>query len=146
MSDDYKVGYGRPPKSTRFRKGESGNPKGRRPKEARSITLRQFRRDVLRALETEIDANVPGQPGKKTVAEMIVWKQIQQALQGDHRSAKLLFDMRREFTEEHMRLHPEVMEALETGERMHGNSDSSDELNHHSTRVFNKLRKLTQKV
>ena len=30
MSDDYEVGYGKPPKGTRFRKGRSGNPKGRR--------------------------------------------------------------------------------------------------------------------
>lgn len=27
--DDYEVGYGRPPKGTRFKKGQSGNPKGR---------------------------------------------------------------------------------------------------------------------
>ena len=27
--DDYEVGYGRPPKKTQFKKGQSGNPKGR---------------------------------------------------------------------------------------------------------------------
>ncbi len=32
----YAVGYGRPPKTTRFRKGESGNPKGR-PKGSRPV-------------------------------------------------------------------------------------------------------------
>ena len=26
---DYEVGYGKPPKHTRFKKGQSGNPKGR---------------------------------------------------------------------------------------------------------------------
>jgi hypothetical protein len=30
--DDYKVGYGRPPLRTRFKKGQSGNRKGRPPK------------------------------------------------------------------------------------------------------------------
>ena len=25
----YEVGYGKPPKATRFKKGQSGNPKGR---------------------------------------------------------------------------------------------------------------------
>lgn len=29
MLDDYEVGYGRPPKEHRFRKGQSGNPNGR---------------------------------------------------------------------------------------------------------------------
>lgn len=143
---DYEVGYGKPPKASQFRKGQSGNPKGRRPKEARSVTVRQIRRDVLRALETEMDATVPGQPGSKTVAELIIWKQIEQALKGDHRSAKLLLELRKEFTEEHMKAHPDVMEALETGERMHGNSNSSADLNHHSMKVFNELRKLTKKV
>ena len=36
MSDNYEVGYGRPPKKHQFRKGESGNRKGR-PKKSRSI-------------------------------------------------------------------------------------------------------------
>ena len=30
MSGDYEVGYGKPPKATRWRKGRSGNPTGRR--------------------------------------------------------------------------------------------------------------------
>jgi hypothetical protein len=29
MSDDHKVGYGKPPVKTRFQKGKSGNPSGR---------------------------------------------------------------------------------------------------------------------
>jgi Family of unknown function (DUF5681) len=29
MSDNYKVGYGKPPMKTRFQKGKSGNPSGR---------------------------------------------------------------------------------------------------------------------
>jgi hypothetical protein len=36
MEDDDRVGYGRPPKSFQFKKGRSGNPKGR-PKETRNL-------------------------------------------------------------------------------------------------------------
>lgn len=32
MSDDYEVGYGKPPQSGQFKKGQSGNRKGRPPK------------------------------------------------------------------------------------------------------------------
>lgn len=31
-SKDYEVGYGKPPKDTRFKKGRSGNPAGRKKK------------------------------------------------------------------------------------------------------------------
>jgi len=31
-TDDYEVGYGKPPKHSRFQKGKSGNPNGRRKK------------------------------------------------------------------------------------------------------------------
>lgn len=30
MSDDYEIGYGKPPRHSRFSKGKSGNPSGRR--------------------------------------------------------------------------------------------------------------------
>ncbi|WP_233493474.1 DUF5681 domain-containing protein, partial [Ruegeria atlantica] len=39
MSDDtkeFEVGYGKPPKATRFKKGQSGNPKGR-PKASKNV-------------------------------------------------------------------------------------------------------------
>jgi hypothetical protein len=35
--DDYEIGYRRPPRETRFKKGQSGNPKGRRKKKPASF-------------------------------------------------------------------------------------------------------------
>jgi Family of unknown function (DUF5681) len=36
-SENYRVGKGRPPRRTRWKKGQSGNPKGR-PKGAKNLT------------------------------------------------------------------------------------------------------------
>jgi hypothetical protein len=39
MSEDYKVGYRKPPAHTRFKPGQSGNPKGRRKGAVNADTL-----------------------------------------------------------------------------------------------------------
>jgi len=36
MSDEYKTGYGKPPKKSQFKPGQSGNPKGR-PKGSKNV-------------------------------------------------------------------------------------------------------------
>ncbi|MEE4236049.1 MAG: DUF5681 domain-containing protein [Anderseniella sp.] len=77
--DAYEVGYGRPPKSTRFRKGQSGNPKGR-PKEARG---------VLASLKRELDSPITIREGNREVrvskAEAMAKRVIASALKGDQR-------------------------------------------------------------
>lgn len=47
-NDDYKVGFGRPPLHSRFRKGESGNPKGREKgqKNVRTLVKEEMFRPV----------------------------------------------------------------------------------------------------
>ena len=40
---DYEVGYGKPPKEHRFKKGQSGNPRGR-PKDAKFSRPRRMKR------------------------------------------------------------------------------------------------------
>ncbi len=73
----YEVGYGKPPKAGRFRKGQSGNPKGRKPSEENFLSI--FRRLATR----RIKANIDGAPRTLTLAEAIIAKNYQAALQGD---------------------------------------------------------------
>lgn len=53
MSDDSKVGFGCPPQKTRWKKGQSGNPKGR-PK-----TKSEMMADAARILTQPVDARAP---------------------------------------------------------------------------------------
>ncbi len=55
-SDDekYSVGWGKPPRDTRFKKGQSGNPKGR-PKGSKN-----FATVLAKILKTRVPANVNG--------------------------------------------------------------------------------------
>lgn len=73
MSSDpttYTVGYGRPPEATRFKAGQSGNPKGR-PKGSHNFQT---------LLDDEMQARVPVVINGKTVrlskAELAVRQQV----------------------------------------------------------------------
>ena len=54
MSDPEKIGYANPPKSTRWQKGQSGNPRGR-PK-----TKSEMAKDAAKILTQPVDARGPG--------------------------------------------------------------------------------------
>jgi hypothetical protein len=83
----YAVGYGRPPLHTRFRKGVSGNPRGR-PR----------RRMDLASLLTEAldrrNASKRRKPG--TQRKAIVAALVEKSASGDLRATKLLFELMRQ--------------------------------------------------
>jgi hypothetical protein len=96
----YSVGYGKPPAHTRFKPGQSGNPKGR-AKGSASI------REVIAA---ELSKLVKVQQGDAIThlskKQAIVRKLIEVALKGELQAARLLlsysveFDMAQENTSE----------------------------------------------
>lgn len=59
MTDEYKTGYGKPPKKSQFKPGHSGNPKGR-PKGSRNTAT--IMNDVL--LKSTIRVNADGKERK----------------------------------------------------------------------------------
>jgi len=81
---DYEVGYCRPPKHTRFKPGESGNPKGR-PKETKDPE-KLFDRE----LSKPIRINDGGQPRTLTKRDALVKQLVHQALQGDQKARQLV--------------------------------------------------------
>ena len=81
---DYPIGYGRPPRATRFRKGHSGNPQGRPPNARHGWTL------LERALSEPVVVNDNGQRKTITKAEAMYTQLVNKGASGDARSIQLL--------------------------------------------------------
>ena len=85
----YEIGYKRPPKSGQFKKGRSGNPKGR-PKGSRNfVTL------LEQELGQTIVVNENGRKRKITRLQAMVKRMVAGALQGEHRSLLTLIEVLR---------------------------------------------------
>ncbi|MBK3664778.1 hypothetical protein JJE66_26570 [Bradyrhizobium diazoefficiens] len=74
QSTDYEVGYGKPPKSTRFRKGQRYNPRARKKPGENFIT--GFKRYVSRTVNVTLD----GVKKRMTTAEVVILRNIMAAL------------------------------------------------------------------
>jgi hypothetical protein len=84
---DYEVGYGRPPRHSQFRKGKSGNPKGRR-RGATSLL------DLLRkALEEKVTIKEGGSTRKIPKRVAIAKQLVNKAVSGDNKFVKLILEM-----------------------------------------------------
>jgi Family of unknown function (DUF5681) len=77
---DYEVGYGKPPKHGQFKKGQSGNPKGR-PKGSHNLET-----DVRSVLNTRIAVNEGGKTRKVSTQLATLLRLKEKALKGDSRS------------------------------------------------------------
>ena len=89
---DYKVGWGRPPKSTRWRQGQSGNPKGRpRASKNQSTILKEALRQKLQVVER-------GRTRTISALEGIVRRAVSSALKGDLNAVKFLLQMEAELS------------------------------------------------
>lgn len=90
----YEIGYGKPPKDTRFKKGQSGNPKGR-PKGRRNL-----KNDVLATLAAPVKVSEQGR--KKTVSTQlaVLLRLREKALTGDARALDQLLSLARSYNSE----------------------------------------------
>jgi hypothetical protein len=88
----YAVGYGKPPLHTRFRKGQSGNPRGR-PRRSGQRSGADLGSLLSRALDR------PASPaGRRAVTqrEAIIAALVEKSAGGDLRATKLLFELTRQ--------------------------------------------------
>ncbi len=87
MAEDYEVGFGKPPRHTRFRKGCSGHPEGR-PKGATNV-----RTEMKRLLGAKTTIKVGGEVQKVPMSRAICLAVIQKALNGDVRAFSKVVEM-----------------------------------------------------
>ena len=84
IEDEYTVGFAKPPKSTQFRKGASGNPKGR-PKGSKNLTS-----IFLKESGQLVGVNGPRGTRKVTKLEAAAIQLSNKAAQGDLRAMREL--------------------------------------------------------
>ena len=83
MTGTYRVGFRRPPKSSRFRKGQSGNPRGR-PKGTRNL-----RTDLEDELAERIPVRESGTERRLSKQRAMLKGLIARAIRGDTRAVGL---------------------------------------------------------
>jgi len=87
MSDeDEEVGYKKPPKEHQFKRGQSGNPKGR-PKKPKTLT-----EALKRELEAEIPVTEHGKTYRITKVQALVKTLMHRSLQGDTAMMRMLLN------------------------------------------------------
>jgi hypothetical protein len=83
----YKIGYGKPPKHTRFKPGQSGNPKGRKK---RDKTIRS----ILQKISAEmVTAKLPEGERRMTALEFVLLSLRNRAAKGDSRATAKYIDL-----------------------------------------------------
>jgi hypothetical protein len=88
---DYEIGYGKPPVGRRFRKGQSGNPRGRPRKDFSNL--------LVAALNEPVFVTTEGERRKITKSEAIVTQLVNKSTTADLRATKMLIDMLKEVEE-----------------------------------------------
>jgi len=115
----YEVGYGKPPKHTRFKQGESGNPRGR-PKGTKNLKT-----DLMEELGERILVQEGGEARKLSKQRAVVKTLVNRTLKGDARAANALLSM--------------MMRLLDTGEG--SEPERSDELHPDELEILEAFKK-----
>jgi hypothetical protein len=87
MTKDYEIGFGKPPKNSQFKKGQSGNPKGR-PKGTKNLAT-----DLEEEMYETIEVIEGGRPIKVTKQRAMAKRLMEKALKGDLKAISTLLQL-----------------------------------------------------
>jgi hypothetical protein len=82
--EPYAVGYGKPPKGSQFKPGQSGNPHGRKKKVPSVLDV------LVREADRTIKVQINGTVKSLTKREVLARKLMQMAMEGDLHAARLV--------------------------------------------------------
>jgi len=102
------AGYGRPPRHRQFKKGQSGNPRGRPRKRERAWTEGQRYSDVLTEAYREIEVKANGKVERLPIIQLIVRQLFTRAAQGNVRAMDLSIELVSESADGRARLLPRL--------------------------------------
>ena len=109
---DYEVGYGKPPRHTRFTKGQSGNPRGRPPGTKNLRTL------LSEALNETVIVTENGGRRKVTKRQAIITQLVNRSATADFRAIKILLDIVRDIERQTEQKAPETSDFSEADEKV----------------------------
>ena len=109
---DYDVGYPKPPRHTRFTKGQSGNPRGRPPGAKNLKTL------LSEALNETVIVSENGGRRKVTKRQAIITQLVNRSATADFRAIKILLDIVRDIERQTEPTTPETSDFSEADEKV----------------------------
>ncbi|SDD50728.1 DUF5681 domain-containing protein [Ruegeria marina] len=92
--DDYEIGYGKPPKHSRFKKGQSGNPGGRQK------GSRNFNTDLDEVLSKRVTVTENGKTREITSRAAALQRLREKALNGNNRALEQFLALAQKRSEE----------------------------------------------
>jgi Family of unknown function (DUF5681) len=101
--DGYETGYGKPPLSTRFKKGVSGNPKGRPKSDQQKLGS-----VIIDVLNREIEFMEGGKLKRASIMEVIITQLASSAAKGEVGAARMLLKLK-QHVETHGELNPLIL-------------------------------------
>lgn len=116
-SADYAVGYGRPPQAYRWRKGVSGNPKGRPKRAERAWTARQFDTDFLLEANAMKQIVVNGKVQSVSMIQLVIRRLLTDAAQGKFRAVRDAIKLLQQANRGRAFANPALFDFLEKLER-----------------------------